>query len=421
MCAFMCIDMQESVHQRVVGFVDAGDWMEYLSQPLMIKATGTYRLDLRVASDVGGGRIDLSRLGSSAILASVDVPDTGGWQAWTTVSTNLELPAGAYRFRLDAGLGNWNLNWFELSDADAGSENEGPAVLAGWETTSGSYADGTPYELRRPLLSFLGATPEHHSLRNAQPLIGLGLLEAIDESTILDLADPCDLDGDGISGRARLVPDPLDPNLTRLGRFTAKAGRATILEQLARALNRDMGVTNSIFPILDGETETKSGPLEVSDEELALMNRYTSLLGVSARRELTDEIALHGETVFAAAGCASCHVAELTTGDHHPYAELRGQTIRPYTDLLLHDLGPGLSDTMSEGDASASEWRTPPLWNIGLTEGVSGGRAFLHDGRARTLEEAILWHGGEAENSKEFFRNLPAGDRAALVAFLESL
>ncbi|MBQ73031.1 MAG: thiol oxidoreductase [Planctomycetaceae bacterium] len=402
-----------------VGFVDTGDWMEYLSQALLIKRPGTYRMDLRVASEVGGGRIDVTRIGSSSILGSVEVPNTGGWQAWSTISMNLQLEPGAYRFRLDAGIGQWNLNWFEVLDADAGSKTEGAAILAGWETTTGTYGDGTPYELRRPQLSFLGATPEHHALRNAQPLIGLGLLEAIDESTILALADPCDLDGDGISGRARLVPDPIDPDQNRLGRFTAKAGRATILEQLARALNRDMGVTTSIFPILDGESEP-SAP-EVSDDELALMNRYTSLLGVSARRNLLDEDALHGEVVFEAAGCASCHVAELTTGAHHPYAELRGQTIKPYTDLLLHDLGPGLADTMSEGDASGAEWRTSPLWNIGLTEGVAGGRAFLHDGRARTLEEAILWHGGEAEKSKEFFRNLPAEDRLALITFLESL
>ena len=402
-----------------VGFVDIDDWMEYLGKPLLVKVPGSYRIDFRVASAVGGGRIDLRRMGSSSLLGSVAVPNTGGWQTWTTLSLHLELQPGAYRFRLDAGLGDWNLNWFEVLMSDPDSEAEGAAVLAGWETITGTYGDGTPYELRRPLLSFLGATPEHHSLRNAQPLIGLGLLEAIDESTIIALADPCDLDGDGISGRARLVPDPIDPDRTRLGRFTAKAGRATILEQLARALNRDMGVTTSMFPILDGETEPQAP--EVSDDELALMNRYTSLLGVSARRNLLDQGAVRGEIVFEQAGCTSCHVAELATGEHHPYAELRGQTIRPYTDLLLHDLGPGLADTMSEGDATGAEWRTAPLWNIGLTEGVGGGRAFLHDGRARTLEEAILWHGGEAENAKEAFRNLPAADRSAVITFLESL
>ncbi len=402
-----------------VGFIDAGDWMEYLTAPLLIEKNGTYRIDLRVASDVGGGRIDVSRVGSGSILGSIDVPDTGGWQSWSTITLDLDLVPGAYRFRLDAALGDWNLNWFEINDPTEGVEGEGAAVLAGWETIDGLYEDGTPFELRRPLLSFLGTTPPHHSLRNAQPLIGLGLLEAIDESTILDFADPCDLDGDGISGRARLVADPRNPGTTRLGRFTSKAGRATILEQVARALNRDMGVATTIFPVLDGESSPQ--PPEVSDDELELMNRYTSLLGVSARRGLTDEIALHGEVVFEAAGCGSCHVAEIVTGDHHPYGELRGQTIRPYTDLLLHDLGAGLADTMDDGDVMGSEWRTAPLWNIGLTQGVAGGKAFLRDGRARNLAEAILWHGGEAEASKEFFRRASANDRAALVVFLESL
>ncbi|MCP4833765.1 MAG: carbohydrate-binding protein [Phycisphaera sp.] len=402
-----------------VGYIDAGDWMEYLAPALQLKEAGTYRMDLRVASDVGGGRIDVRRIGSSSILGSVAVPDTGSWQGWTTVSIDLQLDPGVYRFRIDAGLGGWNLNWFQLVDPAETSGDEGAAILAGWETTTGAYGDGTPYELRSPLLSFLGATPEHHSLRSAQPLVGLGLLEAIDESTILDLADPCDLDQDGISGRARLVADPVEPGRTRLGRFTSKAARSTIVEQIARALNRDMGVTSSIFPVLDGETRPQSP--EISDDELQLMNRYSSLLGVSARRDLLDEDALRGEIVFEEAGCARCHVSELVTGDHHPYAELRGQTIRPYTDLLLHDLGPGLADSMSDEDVAGSEWRTSPLWNIGLTEGVAGGKAFLHDGRARTLEEAILWHGGEAENSREHFRNLPAEDRDALVAFLESL
>ncbi len=402
-----------------VGYIDAGDWLEYLDQPVMIKAAGTYRLNFRVASDVGGGRIDVRRLGQAGVLGSLDIPNTGGWQAWTTRSLDLTLPAGAYRFRLDAGLGGWNLNWFEVAELGTAPGSEGAAVLAAWETVGGAYDDGTPYELRRPIVSFLGTTPEFHSVRSATPLIGLGLLEAIDEETILALADPCDLDEDGISGRARLVPDPQDPSRTLLGRFSAKSGRATIREQIARALNRDMGVTTSMFPVLDGETEPEAA--EVSDDELELMNRYAALLGVSARRNLTDADALHGETVFMDAGCSSCHVPELITGAHHPYGELRNQTIRPYTDLLLHDLGPGLADSLREGDASGAEWRTTPLWNIGLTEGVSGGRAYLHDGRARSLEEAILWHGGEGEASKEAFRTMPQEDRAALVAFLESL
>ena len=147
------------------------------------------------------------------------------------------------------------------------------------------------------------------------------------------------------------------------------------------------------------------------------MTRYTALLGVSARRDLTDSQALLGEQLFGTAGCASCHVPQMQTGNEHPYGELRGQTIRAFTDLLLHDMGPGLAANMNDGDASPAEWRTPPLWNIGLTSDVSGGEAYLHDGRARTLEEAILWHDGEGAAAKESFRTMSASDRAALVAF----
>ncbi len=402
-----------------VGYIDPGDWMEYMGAPIQLKQAGTYRMSLRVASQVDDGRVDIGRIGGTDVLGSVDVPNTGGWQNWTTVAVDLQLAAGVYRFRMDAARGGWNLNRFELASVEADESVEGAAVLAAWETVEGTYGDGTPYELRRPVLSFQGATPEYHSLRNATPLVGLGLLEAIDESTILDLADPCDLDEDGISGRARFVPDPEDPGRSLLGRFTAKSGKAAVRHQIARALNRDMGVTTSVFPVLDGESEPRAA--EVSDEELDLMNRYATLLGVSGRRDLIDAQALRGEQLFAEARCTSCHVPELTTGDSHPYGELRGQTIRPYTDLLLHDLGEGLADDLGEGDATGSEWRTSPLWNIGLTEGVAGGKAFLHDGRARTLEEAILWHGGEAEAAKEAFRTMPAADRAAIVKFLESL
>jgi CxxC motif-containing protein (DUF1111 family) len=151
------------------------------------------------------------------------------------------------------------------------------------------------------------------------------------------------------------------------------------------------------------------------------MTRYVALLGVGARRNLSDPRTIAGEALFASANCTACHTPELTTSPYHPMAELRNQTIRPFTDLLLHDMGPGLADNMGENGASGSEWRTPPLWGIGLTAGVSGGEAYLHDGRARTLEEAILWHDGEAAASREAFRNMSSADRDALVAFLQSL
>ena len=199
-----------------------------------------------------------------------------------------------------------------------------------------------------------------------------------------------------------------------------KAGQPSVLRQIGAALNRDMGVTTSLYPRLDQESEAQGEP-ELAPEDLELMRRYVSLLGVPARRALSDAQSLRGEELFVEASCDSCHITTLYTGAHHPYAELRNQTIHPFTDLLLHDMGPGLADSLEQPDLAASEWRTPSLWGIGLTVGVSGSESYLHDGRARTLEEAILWHGGEAEASKGAFRQLPRDEREALVAFLKSL
>lgn len=393
-----------------------GDWIAYAAQPVTIPVGGVHRVEFRVA---GSGTIRFEEAGGAVLHALVEIPDTGGLDSWQTVTLDVALPAGERRFGLNAATGGWRLNWFRVSRENNGPAAEPSAILQGWETIAGVYGDGTPYELRRPIVAFDGDAPTYHAVRSAPPLVGLGLLEAIDEATILAMADPCDDDGDGISGRARFVADPIDPSRTLLGRFTAKGRQASVLHQIAHALNRDMGVTTSVFPVLDDGTTTPEP--ELGDDELDLMNRYTTLLGVAARRDLIDAAALRGETVFAEAGCVACHRPELVTGDHHPYGELRAQTIRPFTDLLLHDLGPGLADSMAEGDAEAAEWRTTPLWNIGLTAGAAGGEAYLHDGRARDLAEAILWHGGEAESAREHFRTLPATDRAALLAFLRSL
>jgi CxxC motif-containing protein (DUF1111 family) len=244
------------------------------------------------------------------------------------------------------------------------------------------------------------------------------LLEAVSEDTIVALADPDDANADGISGRIQTVLDP-ETGDQRLGRFTSKGGKARLSHQIAAALNTDMGVASTIFPTLDGAT-TNEAP-EISTTDLDRMTRYIALLGVGARRDLTNPPALQGEQLFASASCVKCHVPTLTTSAFHPMSELRSQTIHPYTDLLLHDMGPGLADNMGELDAAGSEWRTAPLWSIGLTAGVSGGEAYLHDGRARTLEEAILWHGGEAGGARETFRSMSASDRAALIRFLKSL
>ena len=295
---------------------------------------------------------------------------------------------------------------------------EGSATIAGYTSFDGQYGDSTPYSLRKPNYAFQGVTPSYFSVRLPPPLVGLGLLEAVSEDTIMALADPDDSDADGISGRIQTVFDP-ETGAQRLGRFTSKGGKARLSHQIATALNTDMGVTTPIFPMLDGET-TGEAP-ELSASELDLMTRYISLLGVSARRDLTNSQALQGEQLFTSANCVKCHKPTLTTSPFHPMAELRNQTIHPYTDLLLHDMGPGLADNMGELNATGSEWRTPPLWSIGLTAGVSGGEAYLHDGRARTIEEAILWHGGEADGAKEAFRTMSAADRTALIKFLQSL
>ena len=305
-----------------------------------------------------------------------------------------------------------------LQTQSTGGPAEGGATISGYTTNVAQYGDGTLFALLKPDYAFTGVTPSNFSARLAPPLVGLGLLEAVRESTILALADPDDANTDGISGRIQTVIDP-ETGARRLGRFTSKGGQARLSHQIAGALNTDMGVTTTVFPLLDGETT--GGVPELDATELDEMTRYIALLGVSARRDLTNGPALQGEQLFASAGCVKCHTPTLATSPFHPMTELRSQTIHPYTDLLLHDMGPGLADNMGEHGATGSEWRTAPLWSIGLTAGVSGGEAYLHDGRARTLEEAILWHGGEGEQSKEAFRTMPAAGRAALIQFLKSL
>jgi CxxC motif-containing protein (DUF1111 family) len=295
---------------------------------------------------------------------------------------------------------------------------EGGVSIGGYILTNGMYGNGTPYSLQKPSYIFSGYTPAFYSVRIAPQLVGIGLLEAVGESSISAIADPGDADHDGISGRVQTVFDP-QTSQQRLGRFNYKAGKARVNDQIAGALNNDMGVTTSVFPILDNETSGATP--ELADSDLGNLTRYVALLGVSARRDLTNTQALQGEQLFATANCVKCHTPTLTTSPFHPMAELRNQTIHPYTDLLLHDMGTGLADNMGEASATGSEWRTAPLWSIGLTAGISGGEAYLHDGRARSLEEAILWHGGEAEQSKEAFRTMSLTNRTALIKFLKSL
>jgi CxxC motif-containing protein (DUF1111 family) len=320
-----------------------------------------------------------------------------------------------------SGAAHPNLGKVLQSLATTGSPEAGVS-LNGWRTINGSYASGGTYQLREPEFQFSGVVPSYFSARISPSLVGLGLLEAINENSIAALADPNDQNGDGVSGRMSVVTDP-ETGQARLGRFGWKASSARLSHQVANALVNDIGVTNAIFPNPDcGSAQTGCGTTgnEVSRAEIEQWVKYIGLLGVQARRNL-DAQATTGQALFSSAGCAKCHTPQITTGNTHPYAELRNQAIWPYSDLLLHDMGPGLAAAMGEGDARNTEWRTAPLWNISYRKDVSGGEAYLHDGRARNLSEAILWHGGEAESAKEAFRTMSAANRDALLKFLQSL
>lgn len=301
-----------------------------------------------------------------------------------------------------------------------------------YEEQSGNYPDGTSYSLRKPEYSILFnyGFPSGNLLvspRVANQMIGLGLLEALDEGTILAFADENDSDGDGISGRPNYVWDAVNQK-TSLGRFGWKANQPSLLQQTAGAFLGDMGLTSTLFPKDDCTTAQNDcitaptgGSPEVSDELMRKVVLYATNLAVPGRRNWTDPTVLKGKQLFVEIGCASCHIPKMTTGVHPDYAALSNQIIRPYTDMLLHDMGDNLTDGRSDYLAIGNEWRTPPLWGIGLFQTVNGHTNYLHDGRARNLEEAILWHGGEAERSKTAYTQLDKQDREAIIKFLNTL
>jgi len=272
------------------------------------------------------------------------------------------------------------------------------------------------------------------SPRIAQPMIGLGLIEAIHPADILDLADEEDADGDGISGKAAMVRMG-DSGKVVLGRFGWKASQPTLLSQTAGAFNGDIGLsspansnhhgdcTSVQTDCLDMATgvQPRLGNSELPDPILDLVTFYSGNLAVPARRDVSDRQVLAGKKLFYETGCVACHTPKFVTRRDAAIKEHAFQLIWPYSDFLLHDLGEGLADGQPVGRAGGREWRTPPLWGIGLTETVNGHTFFLHDGRARNLTEAILWHGGEAKDARDRFRDMEKEDRAALLKFLGSL
>jgi CxxC motif-containing protein (DUF1111 family) len=323
-------------------------------------------------------------------------------------------------------------------------QNWGTDVRVGsFESRTVKLADGTAIELRKPKLTFEGATPDVVSLRAAQPMIGAGLLEAIPEADILARATSTP-DVDGVKGVANYVFEP-ETGAVRLGRFGWKASKATLRHQAAAALLQDMAVTSPVYPNRSCNADPAgcaSAPVQkgISEADLQSISRYLALVAVPAQRSIAsgfpkgvapiDELNVNpaqvsaGAKVFQGMRCAACHTAEMKTGNGHLFAELRNQTIRPYSDLLLHDMGTGLADKLIEGQAKGNMWRTAPLWGLGYTEKVMGANAkvgYLHDGRARNLTEAIMWHDGEGTASRQRFEKLTKTDRDALLTFLKSL
>ncbi len=315
------------------------------------------------------------------------------------------------------GLGN------QLADRAVYGERAEGRMEVDYTEFEVELSDGERVSLRRPHYRIVDAKvplPDEILMgpRVAPPVFGRGLLEAIPEEAILALADPEDADGDGISGRPNRVWNPVTER-KELGRFGLKANNPTLLVQSASAYLDDMGVTPPALAGYSGDRNEEGA--EVSWETLEDVTFYVQTLAVPARRNPDDPMTARGEELFGQLNCAACHHPEFTTATLEGLPEVSNQKIRPYTDLLLHDMGPGLADGRPDFEADGSEWRTPPLWGIGLTRVVSGHTFFLHDGRARTLEEAILWHGGEAAHSREQYKALSKTDRHAVLRFLESL
>ncbi len=299
-----------------------------------------------------------------------------------------------------------------------------------YQTISETLLDGTLVELQKPIyqINTLGYGDLTNGIlispRIANQIIGLGLLEAVTESTILGFAAANNTNG--ISGRANYVHE-VESDLKKIGRFGWKANQPSIRQQVAGAFSGDMGITTSIFPNenvpfgVDASLIPNGGSPEISNSNFDKIVLYSSTLAVPARRNFSNQDVLRGKKTFETINCTGCHIPKMQTGNTYSIAAFRNQTIRPYTDMLLHDMGEDLSDNAPDFLATGNEWRTQPLWGIGLIKIVNGHTNLLHDGRARNITEAILWHGGEAQNSKVKFKKLSTQDRNDLLAFINSL
>jgi CxxC motif-containing protein (DUF1111 family) len=306
-------------------------------------------------------------------------------------------------------------------------------VYVTYQEVAGEFADGQKFCLRKPTYSIKDtaygplATNLLLSARVAPQMIGLGLLEAVPAETLQTLVEQQRKSGTVVRGRMNQVWDASTGKM-RVGRFGWKAEQPTVLHQAAGAFAEDIGITSTIVTAENHTPNEKlclkqvpGGSPEIGDKIFHDVVTYSRTLAVPARRNVQDPTVRRGEQLFNSIGCAICHVPKLQTGSAPDLPELSNQTIRPYTDLLLHDMGEGLADHRPLFDSSGRDWRTPPLWGIGLIQKVNNHTCLLHDGRARNFVEAILWHGGEAEAARGSFRCLNQVDREALAVFLQSL
>ncbi|WP_133471154.1 di-heme oxidoredictase family protein [Paraglaciecola marina] len=314
-----------------------------------------------------------------------------------------------------------------------------------YETITGQYDDGSEYQLHKPnyelrelnygeISQEVGLSP-----RFAPVVYGAGLLDAIAEADLLAQEDIDDSDQDGISARYNRVPmvkkltsdDAYTEPTLGIGRFGFKAKHPTLAQQVAAAFRDDIGITSSWFPAESCGPAQKGCAIaselgrhtdvEIPNKLLKLVVDTNQFMAVPPSRNLLSEKAQQGRELFYHGGCASCHTPSYTTAADYPIAVLASQKIWPYTDLALHDMGAGLADGVIENDASGNEWRTPPLWGLGAQKIFRKAPLYLHDGRAKSVAEAILWHGGEAQASQIFFKNLNKSKRQELLTFLDAI
>ncbi|TDO99740.1 di-heme oxidoredictase family protein [Marinomonas balearica] len=307
-----------------------------------------------------------------------------------------------------------------------------------WETKVETFKDGSQVTLKKPSIEW-GA--KHYgefqpttgiSLRVTPPLVGMGLIDAIDPETILANEDADDRDNDGISGKANWV---YENGRRVIGRFGHKAHVSDLSHQNQSAFNGDLGLSTPLFPKPSGDCTSKQlkciqapngntahiEDLEVGHFQSDRVDEFVALSRPPAMRNLQEPWFIEGKAIFDKLACASCHTPKMTSGSNVKYDALKNRRFYPFTDLLLHDMGRELANEFPVFNAEPQEWRTAPLWGIGLSEAVSGRKGFLHDGRAATIEEAILWHGGEAEPHKNAYKALSKANRDLFMKFLESL